>query len=568
LGRVLVDELVRNGLTDLCLAPGSRSAPLVMAALADDRVRVHVRLDERSASFLALGLARGSGRPAAVVCTSGSAAANLHPAVVEADTGRVPLLVITADRPPELRHTGANQTIDQIGLYGRAVRWFCEVGVAEDAPGSAGYWRSTACRAWAGATGVGGPPGPVHLNLALREPLVPGSGAAFSHPTAGRPGGAAWTATRRPVRAVDPEDLEWLVEQVVGVECGAIVVGDTAPHAVQDPGLLVGLAAHLGWPLLAEPHSGARVPGAVAGHDLLLRHPGFATAHRPELVLVAGRVGLARSLIGWLEGARQVLVDPDAAWLDPVRQVERILAVDPAALAVPLQQAIPARTTTSWHDSWHAAAARVRIAVADVLDRGEAASEPRVARDLAAALPDGSALVVGSSMPIRDLDAHLQPREGLRVVANRGASGIDGFVSTAVGVAHAHGGPTYALTGDLSLLHDRNGLLLGADEPHVDLVLVVLNNDGGGIFSFLPQAEHGEAFERLFGTPHGVDLAHVAAAARCGHRRVHAAAELLPAVDQARRARGIQIVEVRTDRGENRVLHQRLADAAAVALDA
>ncbi len=565
LGRVLVDELVRCGLTDLCLAPGSRSTPIVAAALAHPGLRVHVRIDERSAAFLALGLARGSGRPAAVVCTSGSAAANLHPAVVEADAARVPLLVLTADRPPELRHTGANQTIDQIGLYGRAVRWFCEVGPTEDVPGVVGYWRSTACHGWAAAIGAGGPPGPVHLNLGLREPLVPGIGDPFSQPTDGRPDGRPWTEVRRPRRTPDPADLDDLAAEVSQAERGAVLVGDwNGP-----PAALIALAERLGWPLLAEPHSSARHPGGIAHSAWLLRHEGFAHAHRPDLVLTVGRVGLSRDLLSWLAGSRQVLIDPDAAWLDPVRQVGRIVAADPDLLADALLDRVPARAAGEWLHSWRRADEAVARAVGQELERGAAATEPRVARDLAAALPDGAALVVASSMPIRDLDLVMAPRTGLRVIANRGASGIDGFVSTAIGVALAHDGPTYALAGDLSLLHDQNGLLVGRGEPRFSLVLVVVNNDGGGIFSLLPQADHLDepVFERLFGTPHEVDLAAVAAAARCGHRRVQAAEDLVPAVQEAARRRGIQIVEVRTERGTNAALHHRLSDVARTALD-
>jgi 2-succinyl-5-enolpyruvyl-6-hydroxy-3-cyclohexene-1-carboxylate synthase len=573
-GTVLIDELVRCGMTDLCLSPGSRSTPIVAAALADDRLRVHVRIDERSASFLALGLARGHGRPAAVVCTSGSATANLHPAVVEADAAGVPLLVLTADRPPELRHTGANQAIDQRGLYGRAVRWDCEVGVPEDRPELNAHWRATACRAWAEAIGTGGPPGPVHLNLALREPLVAGNGPPPTSDLRGRPDGRPWTAVRRPQRAPDPVDVAVLAGRCRDVARGIVLVGGTDA----EPGPLHALAAHLGWPVLAEPHSSARLPGAVAHHDLLLRHVGFAAAHRPGLVLTVGRVGLAKSLLAFLHGVPQVLVDPDAAWLDPGRNLHGIVAADGPALAEALVAALPARAPGAWLASWQAADDAVGTAVAQALSRGAAASEPAVARDLTDALPDGAVLVVGSSMPIRDLDLFQRPRAGLRVVANRGASGIDGFVSTALGVALAHDGPAYALAGDLSLLHDQNGLLVAAGEPSADLVLVVVNNDGGGIFSFLPQADTapdaapgrtGEAppFERLFGTPHGVDLAQVAAAAGVGHRRVQARADLLPAVAAAARAGGVQLVEVRTDRATNVALHQRIAAAAAAALD-
>jgi 2-succinyl-5-enolpyruvyl-6-hydroxy-3-cyclohexene-1-carboxylate synthase len=562
--RVWIDELVRCGLTDLCLAPGSRSAPLAMAALADGRVRVHVRIDERSAAFLALGLARGSGRPVAVLCTSGTAAASFFPAVIEADRSRVPLIVLTADRPPELRHAAANQTIDQVKLYGDAVRWFCEVGVAEDLPSAVPYWRSTVCRAWSEASGVGAAPGPVHCNLAFREPLVPGRGDPFSQAMDGRPDGRAWTVAERRRRLPSEADVEQLADRVEDARRGALVVGDGG--CVHDA--VLALARSRGWPVLAEAHSGARRGSNAIQHvGLLLRDAGFAEGHRPDLVVTVGRVVLSKALMGWLADAPQVLVDPDGAHVDPTRSVERVIAADPELLGAALTERVgETAPDDAWLEEWLAADRAVAAAVDGVLDELDALTEPVVARDLAALLPDGAVCTVASSMPIRDLDAFMTPRDGVRFVANRGASGIDGFVSTAVGVALAHDGPAYALAGDLSLLHDQNGLLIAAGEPRPDLVLVVVNNDGGGIFSFLPQAEHPEGFERVFGTPHGVDLAHVAMAAGCGHRRAEDRVAFRSALEAAAGAGGIQIVEVRTDRVANRALHTRIVQAAHAAL--
>jgi 2-succinyl-5-enolpyruvyl-6-hydroxy-3-cyclohexene-1-carboxylate synthase len=563
LARVLVDELARCGVTDAVLAPGSRSAPLAMALDAEPRIRLHVRLDERSAAFVAIGLGRVTGRPAAVVCTSGSAAANLHPAVVEADRGRVPLLLLTADRPPELRGTGANQTIDQLGLYGAAVRWFCEVGAPEARAGQVPYWRSVAARAVAAARATGGPAGPVHLNCAFRDPLVPVGGEPVAGPLEGRPGGAPWTRVEVASRPPSPEQLDVLTALVGAARRGVVVAGG----GVEDPAPVAELAAALGWPLLAEPHSGARRgPAAVTAYDHLLRDEGFAAAHVPDLAVVVGRIGLSKALLSWLgPDVRQVLIEPWADWPDPGRAVSTVVAASPgAACRALLAAGVRPSTPPAWLAAWRDADQRVRAAVGAVLDAGEAPSEPRSARDLAAALPAGAALVVASSMPIRDLDQTMGPRGDLAVLANRGASGIDGFCSTAVGVALAHDGPTYALAGDLSLLHDQNGLLTG--EPAPDLVVVVVNNDGGGIFSFLPQAGLPDTFERVFGTPHGVDIARVAAAARVGHRLVARADDLLATVDDAARDGGIQLVEVRTDRAANVALHAQLQKSAAAAL--
>ena len=556
--RVLVDELVRCGLTDAVIAPGSRSAALAMALHADERVRLHVRIDERSAAFLALGLAKSSGRPAVVVCTSGTAAANFHPAVLEAHESRVPLLVLTADRPPELRGTGANQTVDQIKLYGQAVRWFCEVGVPEGRPGMTAYWRATACRAWAEATG--GPAGPVHLNLAFREPLTPEADEeGFPEPLDGRPGGVPWVALSTGQPALDDAALNDLAAELAGAERGLLVAGDGP-----DAGPLVAVAERLGWPVLAEPTSGARRgPHAIALGALLAQTPAFAEAHAPDLILRSGRPQLSRpvsALIG-RQVARQLLVDPDGAWLDPGRAVSRVVRADAATLSRALLGLLPERAAGEWLEGWRSADARARDAVDRLLD-GDGLSEPQVARDVAAALPEGATLVVGSSMPIRDLDQTMAPRADVRVLANRGASGIDGFVSTAVGVALASRGPTVALCGDLSFLHDVNGLL-GAG---ADLTLVVVNNDGGGIFSFLPQARHPEGFERLFATPHGADLAGVATAYGAAHRLIQQPGELTHTIGDAAVTNGVRVLEVRTDRAANVALHRRLRDAVAEVL--
>jgi 2-succinyl-5-enolpyruvyl-6-hydroxy-3-cyclohexene-1-carboxylate synthase len=554
LARVLVDELVRCGMTDAVIAPGSRSAALAMALDAEPRVHLHVRIDERSASFLALGLAKASGRPAAVLCTSGTAAANLHPAVLEAHEARVPLLVLTADRPPELRGTGANQTTDQIKLYGDAVRWFCEVGVPEDVPGMPAYWRATACRAWAEATGS--PAGPVHLNLAMREPLTPEADRTFGEALDGRAGGAPWVALAPGTVRPDDAVLDELAAELASAERGLLFAGD-GPDAAP----LVAVAERLGWPVLAEPTSGARHGAhAIGTAALLAQAEAFAAAHQPDLVLRVGRPQLSRPVAA-LAGRgveRQILIDPDGAWLDPGRALSRIVRGDITATAAGLLERLAPREPGEWLAGWRAADARARAAVDALLD-AEGLTEPRVARDVAAAVPPGGTLVVGSSMPIRDLDQVMAPRGDIRVLANRGVSGIDGFVSTAVGIALASGGPTVALCGDLSLLHDANGLL-GAD---ADLTIVVVNNDGGGIFSFLPQARHPDGFERVFGTPHGADLSSLAAAYGAAHELVHAP-ERLHGKETVNG--GVRILEVRTDRAANVALHRRLRDAVEAAL--
>jgi len=558
------DELVRCGLREVVLAPGSRSAPLAIALWqqADSgRLRLHVRVDERSAAFLALGLAKTGGRPAAVLCTSGTAAASFHPAVIEADESGVPLLVLTADRPPELRGTGANQVIDQLKLFGAAVRWFAEAGVPEARPGMNAYWRSLAGRAWAAASGAAGTfPGPVHINLPLRDPLVPGladpAAGDWAEPLDGRPGDAPW-ARLAPAGRAGPGvlDLPW-------AERGVIMAGD----GTADPGGLLDLAAAAGWPVLAEPSSGARCgPNALASYAYLLDHPGFRAAHHPDLVICAGRPGLSRGQLAFLRqaaaaGARQImLTQGPGRWADPART-----ATDVAAA---VRLAGPPRPAGRWLGGWQRAEAAARGAAGAILDEDGALTEPRLARDLAAALPDGALLWAASSQPIRDLDRHLAPRPGLRVLASRGASGIDGLVSAAAGAALAHqaagGGPAAALLGDLALLHDAPGLFAGPAEPRPDLVLVIASNDGGGIFSSLEQAALPGPFERVFGTPHGARIRELAAAAGIRHTSLRRAADLPGALG----GRGIRIAELTSDRAAGTSLRSRLDQAAAAAID-
>ena len=571
-GTVFVDELVRCGLREAVLAPGSRSAPLTLALFdraAGGALRLHVRIDERSAGFLALGLAKASRRPVALVCTSGTAAAHFHAAVIEADEAGVPLLALTADRPPELRGTGANQAIDQLKLYGAAARWFCEAGVPEARPGMVGYWRSLACRAWATASGeAGGFPGPVHVNIPLREPLVPdaGGGADWPEPLDGRPGGVPWTSVAvtgpRPLPGGDaaggePLRLEW-------AERGAVVCGD----GDYDPAPLLDLAEAAGWPVLAEPSSNARRgPNALSAYGYLLGAPGFVPGHRPEVIVSAGRPGLSRGQLAFLGGRpgqapprHVVLAQGPGRWADPARTATCVAAA--VRLSGPAGGPGGSR---AWLGSWQRADAAARGAADAILDSGAAISEPRLARDLAAALPPGALLWAASSLPVRDLDLHMAPRAGLRVLASRGASGVDGLVSSAIGAALAHqaagGGPAVALLGDLAFLHDLPGLLLGPDEPRPDLGLVVVNNDGGGIFSDLEQAALAGPFERVFGTPHGADIASLARAARLPYHRVERPADL----GRALAGRGLHVVEVRTDRAAGAALRAELRAACAKA---
>lgn len=502
--QVIVDALIRDGVTDAVLSPGSRSAPLALAlavAERERRIRLHVRIDERSAGFLALGLAKGSGRPVPVATTSGTAVANLLPAVVEASFAGVPLMVLSADRPPWLRGVGAPQTIDQIKIFGDHVRWFAEVAVASAASGQAGYWRALVGRALARAVDAADP-GPVHLNLPFAEPLVPETDG--SDEPAVIPGGSFVGV---PARAVAPPLGEVL--QRMGLDevpqRGVVVVGD--PPFGWESSDVAALAGACDWPILAEPTAGLH--GAAnwvpAGH-LVAGSAEWLQSHEPELVVTVGRIGLTREIAALVRRAqRHLAVDVSARWGDPTRTADAVVGAVPVA-------ARRAGGSGPWCEEWLAAGDRAARQIDAALDEEGMLSGLHVARHLWRDTTDDAQLFVAASWPIRQLQLVQRPRGGLRMTANRGANGIDGLVSTAWGAALSHGadrgGSTVALLGDLAFLHDSNGLLAPAQEERPPLRIVVSDNDGGGIFSQLEQAapDFATDFERVFGTPHGLHL--------------------------------------------------------------
>ncbi|HET9442749.1 MAG TPA: 2-succinyl-5-enolpyruvyl-6-hydroxy-3-cyclohexene-1-carboxylic-acid synthase, partial [Acidimicrobiales bacterium] len=525
----LVDEWARSGVTDAVVAPGSRSTPLAVA-LADHRgLRLHVLLDERSAGFFAVGLGQASGRPAVVLTTSGTAAVEVHPAVVEADQGRVPMVVCTADRPAELHGVCAPQTVVQRRLFGESVRWFVEPGVAD--PAARGWWRSLASRAVAEAVAGPAGPGPVHLNLAFRDPLVGEPGPLPE----GRPGGRPWHRAAASAGGAPAEVAGLLSGRRGVVVAGRGSGGGAAVRA---------LGEALAWPVLADPRSGARGgPASVAAFDALLRPPRLPAAGEVEVVLRLGDPPASKALATWLAepgvgAAGHVVVDPFGRWPDPERRADVVIAADPGRFCADVAAGRPAPAgpaPAGWLAAWRDAEARAQGAIERVLAARPAVTEPGVARALTAGLPADVALFVSSSMPVRDLEWYGSPASGHLVLANRGANGIDGVVSTALGVAAARrGDPVVALVGDLAFLHDAGGLLW-ARRRDLRCVIVVVDNDGGGIFSFLPQAEAlgAERFEALFGTPHGLDLAAVAAAYGVPTTAVDKADEVVPAVEAA-----------------------------------
>lgn len=543
----LVDTWVRSGVRHAVIAPGSRSTPMALALAASDELSVHVVHDERVAAFVALGLGL-DGVPAVLLCTSGTAAANFHPAVVEAGLSEVPMLVVTADRPPELRDVGAPQTIDQTHLFGRSVRWFHDPGVPDAA--AAGSWRSLAVRALRAATD-----GPVHLNLPFREPLVgePGELPPLIEPrlTMHRAPGQEDAADTSSLD-IDPGVLDRLDRQR-----GIIVAGGRSGVA---PAAAAELSRATGWPLLADPTSGARpADGAVSMFDAMLRHRGFADAHVPELVVRLGRPPASKVLSQWLtaSGAPVVQIGGPGV-IDPDHRV----ALHLPARAVGLLHSLRGAVGTPWAARWRHADERADRAIAELLSAEEVLSEPGVARCIADHLPDAAELVVASSMPVRDLEWY--GGASARAHANRGANGIDGVVSTALGRALA-GRPTVVLVGDIAFAHDSNALVASGTRG-ADLRIVVVDNDGGGIFSFLPQAGSlpGDRFEQLFGTPHGTDVVALARAHGVPASDVTTRDELATALGRP----GPWLVRVGTDRAANVETHSRLHAAVAAVLDA
>jgi 2-succinyl-5-enolpyruvyl-6-hydroxy-3-cyclohexene-1-carboxylate synthase len=570
LASALVEELARCGVRNAAVAPGSRSTPLALALWRQPAIDVAVIVDERSAGFFALGAAQATGAPTAVLCTSGTAAANLHPAVCEADESGVPLIVLTADRPPELRGIGAGQTIDQLKLYGSAVRWFCEVGTHEADDAGLLHYRSVACRAYAAARGDPRP-GPVHLNLSWRDPLGPEPHAEDVTATSelalrGR-GERALTAV--PYGGAPPPSdamIEVFADHVGGSRRGLIVCGRQPDPGLAQP--LADLARATGYPIVAEPTSQLRLGPHDRSHvvwtyDAIARARPEALA--PEFVVRFGEMPTSKALRSWL-GSRDCsehVIDGAYGWNEPTNAASVVMRVDPRGLASRLASAIRPPQDTTYAESWRAADAAASKAIEEELSHADAVTEPAVHAALGELYADGDVVYTASSMPIRDQEAFLRPgAASVRFLANRGANGIDGLISSGVGAGAASGQPTWVVTGDLGLHHDMNGLaaLRHANAP---VRIVVLNNDGGGIFEFLPQAGQVERdeFEALLGTPMGVDPAKVAALYDLPHVAVQDIEQLAAAATA-----GSALIEVPVDRRQNVDVHRRISDRVAEAL--
>ena len=597
---LIIDEALRSGVVDIVVAPGQRSAPLAVAAAtaaADGACHLHVRVDERSAGFLAVGLARATGTPVAIICTSGTAVANLLPAVAEADASDLPLILLTADRPAELLGVGANQTIDQAGIFGSRVRLAVALEAPAWRPGVARYWRSAVCQAINAATDAVAP-GPVHLNVALREPLLAGEltadvvqDDADAEGLTGRAAGLPWTVDARLV-SVASLSLDSLLDQLDERPRplrGVVVVGDL-PAGEPYPSEATLLAESLNWPLLCEPSGNAHDGGTVVAHGAVLcADPEFLAGHRPDVVVTVGRVGLSRGVNALIAGAGlHIAVDPRPARtpLDP----QRTAAVVVAAVPAPAESC---RAHDDWAQAWLQADDAAEEVIAEVL-AGEPFCGVSVARSVWAAADPTGLLLAAASWPVRFLDSYAPVRaDAPWVLGNRGVSGIDGLVSTAWGAALGHqraptprdeamaalaetgpaavGGPGIALLGDLAALHDANGLLVPAVESRPDLTFVVIDNDGGGIFSSVAAGHpaYAEHFERVFGTPTGRDLVAAAEAAGVAASRVAAGPGLDVALAAGGPGTGLRMVVCQVgDRASEKQVLGRVQEAVASRLRA
>ncbi len=567
---IFVDELARGGLQAVCLAPGSRSTPLALAFAAQPAIRLYRHLDERSAGFFALGLALATGRPVALLCTSGTAAANFHPAVIEAYYAAVPLLVLTADRPPELRDSGANQTIDQVKMFGDHVRWAVDAPVPQaDAPAVVlRHLRTLAARTLAAAAGP--PCGPVHVNLPFRKPLEPDTATlAADLPVAVAPALPPHTHISRG-RLLPTYDHLTTIASLAG-QRGLIICGPGCPGG-DFPAGVAAVAARLGWPILADPLSGLRHGAHVAGGLVLGGYPLWLPAlgqrrPRPDAILRFGAVPTSASLSAWLEEsapAAHVHVCDDGLWADDLHLTHTFIQADPTLFCARLAAMLDGAPVA---EEWAAFFQQVEKTTWATVDR-TLTNMPlfdggAIAYSLAA-LPDGAVVFAGNSMPVRYVDAFDRPdTRPITLHGNRGASGIDGNVSTALGLAAASNRPVYAFLGDITFYHDMNGLLAARQHGLSDVTFIVTNNDGGGIFRRLPIARHDPPFTDLFLTPHGLTFGHAAALYGLEYRAVRDSAELDAALTDTHPRSAARLIEVMTDGAADHQAH--LAVLAAVA---
>src|SRR6266852_2509280 len=572
-----VDELQRAGIRNVVICPGSRSTPLAIVFAAQPAIRTWMHVDERSAAYFGLGMAKQLHQPVALLCTSGTAAANFLPALVEAKLTHVPLLVLTADRPHELRDNGAPQSIDQNRLYGIYVKWFVEIALPEATNVALRYIRTIAVRA--AASVQANPAGPVHLNFPFREPLTPEPIPGQSLPPVaqrdlvawqGRPDNAPFVEVREaPLDVPAATTMGYLMDMVRGARRGLIIVGPNDDLTLVEP--IVRLARRLGYPILADPLSQLRCGDhdqvmVLSSYDAFLRIDSFIESAQPELILRFGAMPTSKPLLLYLKryaSCPLVLIDGHGGWEEPTQLASELFHANPAALCQALldqREEIQPSVSQAWLTTWQDADKLTRQTLQYAVQDFNELFEGRVFTELAGLLPDGATLYTGNSMPVRDLDTFFWCSEHrIRIMGNRGASGIDGVVSSALGASAGAGPnePTVLVLGDLSFFHDLNGLL-AARLYQLDLIIVLINNDGGGIFSFLPQAAYPEHFEQLYGTPPGLDFRLAVQMYGGQFQREESWEQFRKAVSQGLNTGGIHVIEIPTERTSTVKMHRQL----------
>jgi len=587
-----VDELQRAGVRNVVICPGSRSTPLAIVFAAQPAIRTWMHVDERSAAYFGLGMAKQLHQPVALLCTSGTAAANFLPAVVEAKLTHVPLLVLTADRPHELRDNGAPQSIDQNRLYGTYVKWFVEVALPEATNAALRYIRTIAVRAAALTQAI--PAGPVHLNIPFREPLTPEPIPDQPLPQVtqrdlvawqGRPNNAPYVEVRTALPgALTATTIAYMMDLVHKARRGLIIVGPNDDPLLAEP--LVRLAQHLGYPILADPLSQLRCGDhdqsiVISSYDAFLRIDSFIESTQPELVLRFGAMPTSKPALLYLKryaSCPLIVIDGNGGWEEPTQLASELIHANPTALCQGLlnvleqsgesrekQPPVSQEWITMWQDADKVTRQTIQAAIQDFNEFFEG----RVFTELANLVPDGTTLYVGNSMPVRDLDTFFYcTGEQIRIMGNRGANGIDGVVSSALGASAGAGlnKPTILVLGDLSFFHDLNGLL-AAQLHRLNLTIVLINNDGGGIFSFLPQAAYPEHFEQLFGTPIALDFRLAVQMYGGQYQKVENWEQFRKGVRRGLNTGGLHVIEVPTERASNVKMHRQLWEVVGKALN-
>jgi 2-succinyl-5-enolpyruvyl-6-hydroxy-3-cyclohexene-1-carboxylate synthase len=554
-----VAELVQIGVTEVVVSPGSRSTPMAMVMAEHPELNIHILVDERSAAFFGLGIAKASGKPVAILCTSGTAAANYFPAIAEANLSRIPLIVITADRPHELRDVGAPQTIDQIRLYGHHVKWFVEMALPEKSDEMIRYVRNVCGRA--AATALQAPSGPVHLNFPFREPLIPKLDDVNLFQLTERPN--RYVTVHNGDLTIDQAEIKEIAGIIDTHEKGIIVCGQIEDEKFA--AAVTQLAARLNFPILADPLSQLRSgrhssENIIDAYDTFLRNGEAKEYLKPTVILRFGAMPVSKALTIFLKEnhqAIQFVVDGGGGWRDPAALSTDMIYCNESKFCQELLVLLKAHDNQLFLDKWLSMNRLSKDNMNVIKDTIEL-SEGRLFSQLADMLPEGANLFVGNSMPIRDLDSFFHNNDkSIRVMANRGANGIDGTISTALGAATVCSQPLYLVLGDLTFYHDLNGLL-AAKLYNIDITIIIINNNGGGIFSFLSQAEHPKHFELLFGTPLDLDFEYVVRMYNGKFTRVKDWAHVEAMMEASKSPQGLNVIEIVTKRDRNTEEHRQM----------